>query len=137
MIRALLSGLALLGTASAQNSVSVTNCAPGSEFSIQSLSFSPSVPVRGENGTMTTTYTVPSVVDSGATHYSCVLNGIPVYSETLDLCSQTKCPIVAGQHTDYSISPVPDFSGKLVCTIDWRDTANTELMCIQMMMRLA
>jgi hypothetical protein len=137
MIRALLSGLALLGVASAQNSVSVTNCAPGSAFSIQSLSFSPSAPVRGENGTMTTVYTVPAVVDAGTTHYSCVLNGIPVYSETLDLCSQTQCPLTAGQHTDYSISPVPDFSGKLVCTIDWRDTANTELMCIQMLMRLS
>lgn len=135
MIRSLLASLAAV--ACAQNSVSVTNCSPGSEFSVTSLSFSPSVPVRGENGTLTTVYNVPTAVDAGSVKYSCVLNGLPVYSETLDLCSQTACPIVAGSHTDQSISPVPDFTGKLVCTIDWHNTAGNELMCIQMLMKLA
>jgi hypothetical protein len=135
MIRGLVASLAAV--ACAQNSVSVSNCAPGSEFSVTGLSFAPSVPVRGENGTLATMYSVPQVVDAGSVKYSCVLNGLPVYSETLDLCSQTVCPIVVGSHTDYSISPVPDFSGKLVCTIDWHNTAGNELMCIQMLMKLA
>lgn len=135
MIRGLVASLAAV--ACAQNTVSVTNCAPGSLFSIQSLSFSPSSPVRTENGTLTTVYTVPEIVDSGSAKYSCVLNGLPVYSETFDLCTQTKCPITSGSHTDYSVSPVPDVSGKIVCTIDWHNSAGDELMCIQMLMKLA
>lgn len=55
----------------------------------------------------------------------------------LDLCSQTVCPITAGMHNDKSISPVPDATGKVACTIQWYDGATkSELLCIGMTLKL-
>jgi hypothetical protein len=118
--------------------VTVKDCSAGSSFfKIQSLSFSPDTPVGGQNGTLHSVYEVPMTVAAGTTKYSCSLNGLPVYSETFDLCSQTACPITGGVHDDYSTSEVPAVSGKVSCTIDWRDTAGSQLLCIQTIMNVA
>jgi hypothetical protein len=121
----------------AQNSVSVKDCSPSDAlFQVDKLSFEPSVPVPGQNGTLFTTYTVPTPVDGGKTRYSCTLNGLPVYDEQFDLCTQTTCPITIGQHTDTSTSAVPSTSGKIDCLISWYDSSNKPLMCIEMIFKL-
>jgi hypothetical protein len=121
----------------AQNSVVVKDCSiDGSAFTIEKLSFDPPQPVPGQNGTLTTVYTVPSAIDGGQAHYSCSLNGLPVYDETFDLCSQTDCPVAVGEHTDTSVSAVPSTSGKVDCKISWTDMASQPLMCIQMIFKL-
>lgn len=118
--------------------VTVKDCSSGTSFfKVQSLSFSPDVPIAGQNGTLHSVYEVPMTITGGTTKYSCSLNGLPVFSETYDLCSQTACPITAGVHDDYSISEVPAVSGKVGCQIDWRDTAGSQLLCIQTVMNLA
>lgn len=121
----------------AQNSVSVTNCNTASVFKISNLAFEPSNPIPGQNGTLILDYNVPVLVSSGSVNYKCDYNGLPVYNEVLDLCSQTACPINAGLHNDKSISPVPEATGKVACTIQWYDTAKTELLCITMILKLA
>ena len=118
------------------NSVSVKDCAPGSTFRISAVDFSPADPVPGQNGTLHTVYDVPVQVDGGSARYSCTLNGLPVYDETFDLCSQTACPITAGTHDDHSISAVPSTSGKVSCKINWSNKAGAQLMCIQMSLSL-
>jgi hypothetical protein len=85
---------------------------------------------------MISTYTVPVQVNSGSVHYSCNLNGLPVYDEWLDLCSQTSCPITVGQHTGTSASNVPSNQGKIDCLISWYDSSNVPLMCIEMIFKI-
>ena len=128
--------LAFAGTVAA-TSITLKDCGSGAAFKINSLDFSPSAPVPGQNGTLHTVYNVPAEVAAGTVKYSCSLNGLPVYSENFDLCSQTACPVSAGTHDDYSTSQVPNTNGKVSCTIDWRDTAGKQLLCIQMIMNLA
>jgi hypothetical protein len=127
----------LLSFATAQNSVSVTNCNPSSVFQINNLGFEPSNPIQGQNGSLLVDYNVPSEVTSGSVNYKCEYNGLPVYNEVLDLCSQTSCPITGGTHNDKSISAVPDATGKVICTIQWYDTAKHELLCIGMTLKLS
>ena len=128
--------LASLVTAAA--AVTVKDCSSGNSFfKIQSLSFTPDVPVGGQNGTLHSVYEVPMEISAGTTKYSCALNGLPVYNEQFDLCSQTACPITPGVHDDYSTSEVPAVSGKVSCTIDWRDSAGSQLLCIQTIMNVA
>jgi hypothetical protein len=129
--------LSLMLGALGQNSVTLKDCSvSGSAFTIEGLTFDPSIPVSGQNGTLTTVYTVPSAIDGGKAHYSCSLNGLPVYDETVDLCSQTKCPVLVGEHVDTSISAVPSTSGKIDCKISWTGMASQPLMCIQMIFKL-
>jgi hypothetical protein len=133
-------GLLFLSAVSAMCATSVTlkDCSAGNSFfKIKSLDFTPVAPVPGQNGTLHTLYEVPMTVSAGKAKYSCTLNGLPVFSESYDLCSQTACPITGGTHDDYSTTAVPDTTGKVSCTIDWRDTAGTQLLCVQMVMNLA
>jgi hypothetical protein len=129
--------LLLVGLVNAQNSVSIANCNTASAFQISNLAFEPLNPIQGQNGTLLVDYNVPAMISSGSVNYKCDYNGLPVYNEVLDLCSQTACPINVGLHNDKSISPLPNANGKVVCTIQWYDTTKTELMCIAMTLKLA
>ena len=117
--------------------VTVSDCAAGtSAFTVKSVDFSPVAPVAGTDGTLHTVYEVPAPITAGKARYSCVLNGLPVYAETMDLCTQTPCPIVPGIHDDKSTTQVPRVSGKIACKIEWTDVDGSELMCIQTMIKL-
>lgn len=120
----------------AQNSVSISNCNPESVFEITKLAFDPANPIPGQNGTLILDYTVPYIITSGSVHYTCNYNGLPIYDQIFDLCSQTSCPIVVGVHNDNTISPIPNASGKVTCTIQWFDTTDHELLCINMALKL-
>lgn len=135
MFRRLLLGLGAAYAVS-QSSVTVSDCAPGSLFKLTDLAFTPSSPTPGQTGTLLTSFSAPVAVESGKTHYTCTLNGLPVYDETFDLCSQTACPISVGVHNEKSASAIPDTTGKVVCKISWRDSVDKELLCIQMVMKL-
>jgi len=115
----------------ASNSNSVQDCGVNSLFQIQSLSLSPDVPIVGQNSTLHSNYHVVTEVKEGTTKYSCTLNGFPVVNEVADLCTQTACPILAGDHADTSVVAVPDVKGTLVCTIKWLDVLSQELLCIK------
>lgn len=118
------------------NSVAVTDCNSASILKVTALSFSPSDPTPGQNGTLSTHYDVPYEITTGIAKYTCTLNGLPVLSETYDLCTQTVCPITAGHHDDTSESAVPAVSGTLSCKIKWEDDAAQSLLCIQTKMVL-
>jgi hypothetical protein len=118
--------------------VQVKDCSAGtSEFAVRSLTFSPDPAIRGQNGTLESVYEVPVTVDAGTARYSCTLNGLPVFDQTDDLCTQTACPILAGLHDDFSISSVPDTAGKVSCKIVWLSVDGNQLLCIQMILQLA
>lgn len=128
--------LGLLAATSA--SVKVTDCSSGtSVFKVDALSFAPDSPVGGQNGTLHAVYEVPSEYNAGIVKYAFTINGLPVYDESFDICTQTKCPITVGTHDDYSTSEVPAVSGKVVGKILWTDTSDNTLLCIQTSMILS
>jgi hypothetical protein len=129
----ILSGVAALYN----NTVAVSDCNTGSILKITGLSFSPDAPVPGQNGTLFTHYDVPNEITKGTAKYTCTLNGLPVLSETRDLCAETTCPITIGHHDDTSESAVPVVSGTLACKIKWEDEATQPLLCIQTKMVLS
>ena len=121
----------LAGVASA----SISSCGTGA-FQINSMSLLPDPPIKGENTTMTITFTNPGdVVTAGVAKYSFNYNGLP-YSESHDLCSQTECPITTGEHIVTS-SALWDgsLSGKLSTTIQWINPSNALLLCVQTLIR--
>ena len=115
---------------------SVKDCNTGSVFAVTGLAFSPSIPIAGENITLSLAYKAPSEVSAGTVDYKCDLNGLPVWSDKMDLCTQTVCPIASGQHNDISESPVPNVSGKVVCTIKWSDLNGKNLLCIESVLKI-
>ena len=118
------------------NSVTVSDCNTASVLKVTAVSFSPSDPIPGQNGTLFTHYDVPYEITKGVAKYTCTLNGLPVLSETYDLCTQTTCPITVGHHDDASESAVPAVSGTVSCKIKWDDDAAQPLLCIQTKMVL-
>jgi len=128
--------LAFLMVANAQNSAVITNCDTTSIFQVQSLDIQPSVPVAGENITMSITYDAPVEVTDGIARYSCILNGLP-YSSSNSLCSQTICPIPIGQHVEQSSSDYSGLTGKLVCTIEWLDMDESTYLCVKSTIKLS
>ena len=135
MLLALLSALfVVLANA---NTVAVSDCGTNPLLTVTDLSFSPTAPVPGQNGTLFTHYEVPSEITAGVAKYTCTLNGFPVLSDTYDLCTQTKCPIAVGHHDDKSESAIPDVKGTIVCKIKWETEKAEELMCIQTKFLLA
>ena len=110
----------------------ITDCSStSSKFHIQSLEFYPDIPTRNQNATITMIYDAPIMIESGKVEYSVNLNGLPVYSETDELCSQTNCPINVGTHNETSVFTYPDVSGKLVTKTIWKDSSGNELLCFQ------
>ena len=75
------------------NSVAVSDCNTASVLKVTAVSFFPSDPIPGQNGTLFTHYDVPYEITKGVAKYTCTLNGLPVLSESYDLCTQTACPI--------------------------------------------
>lgn len=110
-----------------------TDCNPASVFKIQSLEVV-SLPAPA-NTSLTMTFdvgSVVSVVTDGSVLYSCTLNGMPVYSETMPLCTQTTCPIEPGVHVQTSSSESPSVAGTLLCTLKWHSLSSEELLCVKM-----
>jgi cystathionine beta-lyase/cystathionine gamma-synthase len=125
--------LALVTTAfaaSASAAMVATDCNPASVFKIQSLEVV-SLPAPA-NTSLTMTFDVPSTIKDGSVLYSCTLNGMPVYSETLPLCTQTACPIESGRHVQSSSSESPSVAGTLLCTLKWHSLSNEDLLCVKM-----
>lgn len=125
-------GLAFAFASMVTGGMVATDCNPASAFKIQSLEVV-SLPAPA-NTSLTMTFDVPTataVVD-GSVLYKCTLNGMPVYSETMPLCTQTTCPIEPGRHVQASSSESPTVAGTLLCTLKWSSLTNEELLCVKM-----
>jgi hypothetical protein len=108
-------------------------------FTINSQDFQPNPPVLGENATLWIDYTVPDgiSIDSGTAKYSITLNGIPFPATKNDLCTQITCPQLPGIYNLTSASIWDGgVSGKIITTIQWYDSAGTELLCSKTTVRV-
>lgn len=129
--------LAALGFASS----TITDCGKGAtKFLIDGLAYWPDPPVPGQNGTLSFLYTVPDGSDpitDGTAKYSLALNGIPFPATTDPLCDDVSCPIVPGTFNLTSTSEFPTgVSGKITTKIQWYDTSKTELLCVDLTVRI-
>jgi len=125
--------LALVASAAAGGSMVATDCNPASVFTIQSLEVV-SLPAPA-NTTLAMTYDIPSMtgpVVDGSVLYKCTLNGFPIYSETLPLCTQVTCPLDSGRHVQVSSSESPSVAGTLLCTLQWTSVSDEKLLCVKM-----
>lgn len=113
---------------------SVRNCGTATDRAVISeITSVPTSPVPGDNVTLTVKYAFAGdAITGGTAHYKATLNYFPVYDETFDLCTQTKCPKDAGSYAEVSTSQFPTgVSGKLVTTIDWADQNNQPIWCVE------
>jgi hypothetical protein len=110
-------------------------CDDAAVFKVESLTFTPANPIPGDSGSLVSVFNVPYQIDSGKSTYSCSLNGVPVWLETYDLCTQTECPIMVGSHTSIGSAPIPDIVGKLDCKIRW-SYGDTTLMCVEFILKM-
>ena len=113
----------------------ISDCAPTSSvFQIRSQYFGPDPPVAGKNVTMWIEYTVPSsvTVTGGVSQDAVSLNGLPVSTDTSDLCDSIPCPQTAGIHNATNTFEWPSglsSGSRVVYTTKWFDTQNTLLLC--------
>lgn len=117
----------------------VRDCGNGQgRAKITSLTAEPASPLPGENYTLTVKYDLPEpAITGGTADYSATLNYFPVYQESFDLCTQTKCPKEIGPNTEQSITAVPSgISGKLVSTIKWTDQNDALVWCVETTLKL-
>jgi hypothetical protein len=131
-------GLILASYASSLSSV--VDCSKGSsQIKINSMSFQPDPPIKGQNSTLTLALTNPSDILGGTATYSIRYNFIPLTPTVDDLCSQVPggCPILSGPLNIVSSYPIdPSLSGTLVVQIEWKDTASVQLLCVSITMKL-
>jgi|UniRef100_A0A6C0DJ90 hypothetical protein len=130
--------LALL--AAAYSLGSVNDCSNGeSKIKINSMSFLPDPPVKGQNSTLNLALMNPSDILAGSAIYSFTYNFIPLAPETKDLCGEVPggCPIQAGPLDLTSSYPIDtSLSGTIVAKIQWKDTANLQLLCVSITMKV-
>ncbi|KAF9157820.1 hypothetical protein BGX20_003717, partial [Mortierella sp. AD010] len=86
--------LAVAAVANAQSYITVTDCAPGADFTVGTLYLDPYPMCVGQDvcatltGTLSAPVTAPSTLTIIGTYF-----GVTVYSQSLDVCSLTSCPI--------------------------------------------
>jgi len=119
---------------------SVTDCSNGnSQFKVSSLSFLPDPPVKGENSTLSVYMMVPQEVSGGTATYAYKYNFIPMPPEIKDLCGEVPdgCPIQVGSLDLVNSFTIPsELSGSLTVTVTWKDTANVQLLCVAISLKL-
>jgi hypothetical protein len=84
--------LALFGTATA---IQWKKCAEG-QADIKSVTLSPDPPSAGDMIKFDIEATSKIQVDSGEVDVAVMYKGLPIYSESKDLCERTECPVKPG-----------------------------------------
>jgi hypothetical protein len=131
---------ALLAALYASTLGSVTDCSKGaSQIKINSMTFQPDPPVKGQNSTLTLDLSVPTDILAGTATYSFTYNFIPLTPDVKDLCGEVPggCPIKAGPLELVSSYPIDaSLRGTIVAKIEWKDTANIQLLCVSITMKV-
>ena len=119
---------------------SVTDCSKGtSVFKFTGGSLLPDPVIPGQDSSITLNAEIPSGtnINGGTAKYSFSFNGIPFAPTTEDLCSDVACPLLPGPYTNTTTSVFPSgVSGKVTTKIEWFDTANNRLLCVDVTARL-
>lgn len=112
----------------------ISDCGAGKGlFTITELSQDPATNVvAGQNVSLTLKYSAPEEISAGTAKSSVTLNFIPFTPSTEDLCTKAECPITVGDHDGSSWGLFPSgVSGSLVSKVEWKDSSDRLLLCIQ------
>lgn len=112
---------------------SVTDCGGSSAlFKITDLSQDPLSTVGvGQNVSLTLKYSVSEEVSAGRVVKSVTYNYIPFDPTEEDLCTNAECPLMPGDHDGSTWYEWPSgLSGLIDSKVEWYDTKNTLLLCI-------
>jgi hypothetical protein len=123
----------------ALSSSGVSDCGNGNSlFQITKLTLDPpSSVMAGQNVSLGLIYNSPQTVYNGTVKNSVTYNFIPLSPTVSSLCDSTDCPITVGQHDGSSSYPMPTgLSGNLKSQIVWYDDAGTQLLCIEMSLKI-
>lgn len=135
LFKALYAVIALLNATN-----SVTDCSKGtSVFKFTGGSLLPDPVVPGQDSSITLNAEIPpgTNINGGTAKYSFSFNGIPFAPTTEDLCSDVACPLLPGPYTNTTTSVFPSgVTGKVTTKIEWFDTANNRLLCVDVTARL-
>ena len=135
LFKALYTVIALLNATN-----SVTDCSKGtSVFKFTGGSLLPDPVIPGQDSSITLNAEIPpgTNINGGTAKYSFSFNGIPFAPTTEDLCSDVACPLLPGPYTNTTTSVFPSgVSGKVTTKIEWFDTANNRLLCVDVTARL-
>ena len=102
---------------------------------ISQIMLMPDPPIPGQNQTLVVDYVLGGVsaVTGGTTTYAYTLNYIPFAPTVTDLCTQTKCPIELGAHTEQSSYEFPTgVTGLFDTKITWTDENEVPIWCVEM-----
>ncbi len=131
---------ALLATIAVLGANTVKDCSSGtSVFKYGEATLLPDPVVPGENSTLSISLTIPDgvTVADGTAKYSISLNGLPFPGTTEPLCTQVECPLIPGPYSNTSVTVFPTgISGKIASKIEWFDTSNTRLYCLEATVRV-
>ena len=119
---------------------SVTDCSKGtSVFKFTGGSLLPDPVIPGQDSSITLNAEIPpgTNINGGTAKYSFSFNGIPFAPTTEDLFSDVACPLLPGPYTNTTTSVFPSgVTGKVTTKIEWFDTANNRLLCVDVTARL-
>jgi len=117
---------------------SISDCSNGNSlFKIKSMSFLPDPPVLGTNSTLLLSMDVPEEISGGSVIYSVTYNFIPFSPTVEDLCLALSCPISVGQLDTISSIPFDSsLSGTLIFKIQWKDSIDRDLLCVNIKTKL-
>ena len=90
-------------------------------------------PKQGEKVTTTFDFDLDAPITGGTAYYSATLNGLGPFTSQASLCDETAktndpCPLGVGHHHQVSTAE-NTVTGKVVTTITWYDTADSEILC--------
>ena len=90
-------------------------------------------PKQGEKVSTTFDFDLDAPITGGTAYYSATLNGLGPFSSQASLCDETAktndpCPLGVGHHHQVSTTE-NTVTGKVVTTITWYDTADSEILC--------
>ena len=130
--------LLALASLFAVSQATITDCGgTNAAFQISKLAQTPDTYMSaGTNVSLSLTYNVPVEITGGTATTSASLNGLPLNPTTEDLCTKVKCPITPGEHNGDSWFTFPSgVTGKITSQVVWRDSAGTELLCLNSVMK--
>ena len=90
-------------------------------------------PKQGEKVSTTFDFDLDAPITGGTAYYSATLNGLGPFTSQANLCDETAktndpCPLEIGHHHQVSTAE-NTVTGKVVTTITWYDTADSEILC--------
>ena len=90
-------------------------------------------PTQGEKVSTTFDFDLDTPITGGTAYYSATLNGLGPFTSQANLCDETAktndpCPLEVGHHHQVSTTE-NTVTGKVVTTITWYDTADSQILC--------